>query len=232
MKMAGSCVKVSIIDMMKIRVLEAALLHASRGEVRVAKPRNDDDRDATAAFSRRMAVSESWWPYHYYVGEVVYPPNATYGPRIQQDYQLVMLHAGSLTLSVDSESYSFDAGVVILLHPGHTEFFRFSPNSRTHHSWICVRGPEMPPNLLKTINQLPRAIPLSQRMNYLAQEAVYWNQAVVRPKHLLLSIASNAFFLYLEEASGAGTSLRKECEAVSIVKQYIHRHYERASDAG
>ena len=34
-------------------------------------------------------------------GTVVYPPGGKFGPRIQQDLQLVMLHTGSLEIDID-----------------------------------------------------------------------------------------------------------------------------------
>jgi AraC family transcriptional regulator of arabinose operon len=144
---------------------------------------------------------------------------------VQGDYQLVMLHTGSLRLTVDDETYSYEAGVVVLLHPGHKEFFQFSRDSRTHHSWICLRGPQMSHDMLETLGRIPRAIPLSQRMNYLTQEVVYWNRVHPRPVSLLYSIANYALHLFIKEASGTIVSPVREYEPIRLVKQYIQFHY-------
>jgi AraC-like DNA-binding protein len=79
------------------------------------------------------------------LGEVMYQPGGTCGPRIQRDWQLVFLHSGELVASVDGQRKRLAPGEVGLFLPGRTEVFEFSTSLPTHHSWCAVA-----PNLLST----------------------------------------------------------------------------------
>jgi AraC-like DNA-binding protein len=71
-------------------------------------------------------------------GEVVYAAGGICGPRIQHDYQLVILHRGKLDLRLDQRGVKVAARRAILLSPGHHEHFIFSRDSETHHSWCSI----------------------------------------------------------------------------------------------
>jgi AraC family transcriptional regulator of arabinose operon len=71
------------------------------------------------------------------VGEVVYPPGGTLGPRRQRDTQLVLVHSGSARVWVDDEPpLVLSGGRVGLLRPGHWERFAFAEREPTRHSWV------------------------------------------------------------------------------------------------
>lgn len=72
-------------------------------------------------------------------GEVVYAPCGTCGPRIQRDYQMVVIHRGALELYLDRRRIDVPAGYAILLAPTHREHYLFSRDSETHHSWCAIR---------------------------------------------------------------------------------------------
>lgn len=69
-------------------------------------------------------------------GEIVYKPHSTLGPRIQTTVQLVIVHSGSAEVRVAGRWHRIDAGKTALLFPGKEEYFRFSREASTHHSWI------------------------------------------------------------------------------------------------
>src|SRR5918992_265337 len=99
-------------------------------------------------------------------GEVTYPPDGTLGPRRQDDLQLVLVHRGSATITVDHERpFVVDAGEVALLLPGHRETFAFDG---THHSWIQAHVGEAG----EPFTSLPRSLPLSGALADLVAEAV------------------------------------------------------------
>jgi len=83
-------------------------------------------------------------------GEVVYPPGGTYGPRIQQDYQLVILHRGELKLRLDDRVVEVAAGHAILLVPGHREHFTFARDRETFHSWCSIDASAIPQKLRRS----------------------------------------------------------------------------------
>ena len=72
-------------------------------------------------------------------GEVVYEAGGTHGPRVQEEAQLVLVHAGHAEIRVDSETRHVPPGHCILLLPGRREYFRFATDTHTRHSWCSVR---------------------------------------------------------------------------------------------
>ena len=69
-------------------------------------------------------------------GEIIYNPQTTFGPRIQDKFQLVLVHQGCADVRINDEWLQVNAGEVVLLMPGREELFRFSKDESTHHSWI------------------------------------------------------------------------------------------------
>ena len=51
-------------------------------------------------------------------GDVWYHPNGSCGPRIQQDYQLLIVHLGDARISINKEICIVPPGSVALLLPG------------------------------------------------------------------------------------------------------------------
>ncbi len=102
---------------------------------------------------------------HLSVGEVVYPPGGTLGPRWQRDTQLVLVHAGAARVWVgDAPPLSLPAGWVGLLRPGHRERFAFAEREPTRHSWV-----QLP---LALPDGLPPAQPASRALIGLVAGAV------------------------------------------------------------
>jgi AraC-like DNA-binding protein len=100
-------------------------------------------------------------------GRVTYPPGGVLGPRTQLDLQLVVVHSGSAVVDVDGDVRALAAGQVGLLLPGHTERFAFDASQPTIHAWVQARFPAT-----ARFERLPRAIPLSPRLDLLVREAV------------------------------------------------------------
>lgn len=72
------------------------------------------------------------------IGEVGYSPGGYCGPRIQRDFQLVMIYSGTCTVSVDQRTFPLQIDKVYLFTPGHREQFVFSETQKTRHFWCSV----------------------------------------------------------------------------------------------
>ncbi len=73
-------------------------------------------------------------------GQVRYQPGGYCGPRVQRDYQLVLLYSGSCDLRIDKSRRTLKVGNVYLFKPGHREHFLFDAQTQTHHFW-CSAAP-------------------------------------------------------------------------------------------
>lgn len=78
----------------------------------------------------------------YLFGKATYFPGGRFGPSVQRFYQLIVLVAGSLRISVGDKNYDLEPGDAILQHPGRREFYRFSEKSGSEHTWYHV-APEL-----------------------------------------------------------------------------------------
>lgn len=101
------------------------------------------------------------------IGEILYEPGGSCGPRVQRDYQLVFLHSGELTVRVDNRHHALAAGCVGLFLPGHREHFLFSSTSKTHHSWCAVAPGFMPTAMRRLLHRAPISLPYSPTLGHL-----------------------------------------------------------------
>ena len=89
-------------------------------------------------------------------GMVTYRRNGRHGPRWQSNYQLLILHRGSVELRVDGIDHLVKAGRGILLAPGHVEEFRFSREVEARHSWCQVLPQDLPAGMTFSASALHR----------------------------------------------------------------------------
>ncbi len=116
-----------------------------------------------------MNTGES--PAEVFFGDVWYDPGGDFGPRVQGDYQLVIVLLGEARVWVDGTAHAIPPGSVILLHPGHTERFRFAPRHPTHHTWCSVRPDIVPRALRRRLARLPAVLPQSRAFDLLMNAA-------------------------------------------------------------
>lgn len=98
------------------------------------------------------------------IGDVLYSKGGSFGPRRQVDYQLVVIHRGSLTLMLDEEVLEVRERHAILLSPGHLEKFFFARDSETRHSWVAVRAEMLDEELKREFAQFRGPFPFLGRM--------------------------------------------------------------------
>ncbi len=110
------------------------------------------------------------WPDAFF-GDVWYAPGGAFGPRVQSDYQLVIVLLGEARVWVDGEPHDISPGSVALLHPGHAERFRFSRHHPTHHTWCAVRPGAVPLAQRRRLARLPAVQPQSRAFEALMHAA-------------------------------------------------------------
>ena len=91
-------------------------------------------------------------------GEVLYQPGGFCGPRVQRDFELVILHSGQCRVTVDNVSTELQVGTVYLFLPNHREHFRFSLRSETHHSYCSIRPGFISKELGQRLRRSPKSI--------------------------------------------------------------------------
>ena len=102
-------------------------------------------------------------------GDVVYEPGGTCGPRIQSDYQLVVLVEGDARVDVDGRELQIAAGQVGLFRPGRREFFRLSEQRKTHHTWCAMHPSLVTGELAEVCARAPDVLPVTRRFEQLME---------------------------------------------------------------
>lgn len=160
-------------------------------------------------------------------GTVVYGPGGTYGPRIQQDLQLVLMHTGSMLVNIDEERHTVQSGNVALLKPGRNEHFFFDEKRETWHRWIAVGVETMDSACLKQLDELPFSIPLSDKMNSLT-DIIYslLNSGGSPDEEIMKSLGRSAILLYIAECERLNANETKH-PAVLLAKEMIHKQFSQ-----
>ncbi|MGH2367995.1 MAG: AraC family ligand binding domain-containing protein, partial [Chloroflexota bacterium] len=160
----------------------------------------------------------------------MYPPRGTYGPRVQRDYQLVLLHRGEVDVNIHEEPHHLAAGEVALLKPGHREYFQFARETESHHSWLAITRPPLPPPELAALDTAPFALPISPAMANLMAAGLAARQTLAAPQVALVPLVTTALALYVAEARAQGVAghAPREHPAVASARALVRsRLHER-----
>lgn len=164
-------------------------------------------------------------------GDVVYAPGGMFGPRVQRDFQMVILHSGALELSVNREQLTLAAGTAVLLSPGGQEVYRFSKDRESRHSWCAIRPQAVPRAQQNFFRKSRGPLPFTGAMVSLLDLALGSHREMEGHETLetlyLLDLGL-ALFCDFALAAQAGTPRPKSGdEAVAKVSQFISRELPR-----
>lgn len=163
-----------------------------------------------------------------YAGSIVYPPGGRYGPRVQQDLQLVMLYTGEMTVTIDGRILSVAPGHVVLLKPGHEESFTFSKTEDTWHRWIAIRVDMLSLEAKEALYALPEVLPLTEEMNHLTGLMVNLIRQFTSEDDIVIrSLAHAALHLYPNESLRLSLQQEKHPAVYSAI-EWIRSHYAEA----
>ncbi len=135
-------------------------------------------------------------------GEVIYRPGGSVGPRVQPQYQLVLLIRGEATIKLNGRDHPLLAGQVALFRPRGREFFQFSKSAETHHSWCSIDPPLVGTALRKELQAAPFRLPISETMDQLIALGLRTG-ARKEDEALLCQLALAAFCAFTREGCAA-----------------------------
>ncbi|MFH1496840.1 MAG: AraC family transcriptional regulator [Verrucomicrobiota bacterium] len=157
-------------------------------------------------------------------GRTLYLPGGSVGPRWQTCYQLIPVHTGSVVIQVDGISRTIAAGQVALLLPGHEEFFAFSAEGPTSHSYCRASPQSLPSSLKKALAGAPCSSPLTPRLQDLLQ--AMWSDPIEPPGDIMLThLAAAVFAEYVDAAARKIAGGPQSPEALVRVRRLVREHY-------
>jgi AraC family transcriptional regulator of arabinose operon len=95
-------------------------------------------------------------------GEIDYKPGGVCGPRVQRDFELVILHSGDCQVTLNREAHILKVQTVYLFLPRGREYFQFATDKETHHSFCSIRPDFLPMGTQKKLTQAPFSVPCSE----------------------------------------------------------------------
>lgn len=104
-----------------------------------------------------------------FFGDVIYDRNGRCGPRVQADFQLVVIEEGEARVKVAEREVRLTKGEVGLFRPGHAEHFFFSEKRRTHHTWCSIHPSLVDRELKNACARAPDVIRVSHRFAQLME---------------------------------------------------------------
>ncbi len=159
--------------------------------------------------------------------EIVYNAQATFGPRMQNSYQLVVVLSGHMQLTLNQrETVTLCRGQGIWLVPETTEFFAMSCTEKTRHWWIHA-DPDLYKNSGST--ELPphqRVFTHHDELQSLANRLLHSGVLQVDfPHGYLPAIADAACWWALEQLGLGGNRSLARHPAVVRALALIHNAY-------
>ncbi|WP_261305602.1 helix-turn-helix domain-containing protein [Paenibacillus andongensis] len=159
------------------------------------------------------------------VGTIVYPPGGRYGPRIQQDIQLVLLHTGSMEVTIDGDLFRLEPGNVAFLKPGHIEYFTFANEQDSWHRWVAISVQPLSEDEMKALEQVPFSLPISEHLNRITDLMLSIRSEHADTGTVMRSLGHTAIQLFLSELSKA--QLQQDIHpSVLLAKSYIHQTFK------
>jgi AraC-like DNA-binding protein len=171
--------------------------------------------------------SDSFFPASVRFGEVIYPPNGTFGPRIQPTLELVWVITGEMTVWIDSTQHHAPAGTTSLLFPGHEERFAFARETTTHHRYAHIDVPDLPDAVHLRLRRAPWSISTSLAMtNLVFQAAELQHSALPTAEMLLRLVCVQMLWQFLGEAEQAagGAETVHVGQVIERTCRYIQKH--------
>lgn len=102
-------------------------------------------------------------------GDVIYDKGGKCGPRLQADFQLVVIEEGEACVKVDDGEVRIAKGEVGLFRPGRREHFLFSETRRTHHTWCAIHPSLTDRELQRACAKVPGVVRVSHRLAQLME---------------------------------------------------------------
>jgi len=162
-----------------------------------------------------------------YAGTVIYPAGGRYGPRVQDDLQLVLLHSGEMSIEIDNEVHVLSPGSVVLLKPDHHEQFTFSSKDETWHRWISIHIEDFSETERAYFEGLPLIQSISEELNRLTDIMLSLQYEHLSDSDVIRSLGMSAILLYISELSRT-RELEEIHPSIRLAKSLIHSSYHEA----
>lgn len=162
-------------------------------------------------------------------GDASYGPGGTCGPRVQTDVQLVVMVRGHAEVEVDGKIQLIPAGHARAFLPGRREWFRFTPDGDTRHTWVSLSVSHVPSGVLSALEANPSHRLVGSRLTALVELGLL---SLVGDEDQIGGVQLRALALaclteLVRPEPGAGLP-----EALERTEAFLHSHCDQPLDGG
>ena len=164
-------------------------------------------------------------------GSITYPVGGTFGPRIQNSWQLVFLHTGGVTIDLGGlagqalRQIQVEAGEVCLLQPGYREYFQFSRRCQTWHRWISLLPAPDAGFRQWLLPQDRQTIRIPPALNQMMDTMLQMRLAGLPQDHSSQKAMALAALDYMADAAARATESGVSHPALDRVMSFIRQFY-------
>ncbi|HNX34983.1 MAG TPA: AraC family transcriptional regulator [Kiritimatiellia bacterium] len=159
-------------------------------------------------------------------GQIRYLPGGYVGPRVQRDYEIILMHSGSCTVRVDDgANRPLAVGLAYLFRPGHQEHFLYDSRIHSHHSWCSVSPAFFPDVLRLSLDAVPEGsgFPPSDCFMRIVSAAFLFRSGQSASARQVVDTLGLALFAEFVHMVDHATSPIRDA-SVNRAKQYMEDH--------
>ncbi len=159
-----------------------------------------------------------------FFGEVQYQPGGACGPRMQNDFQIVVMEQGEAGIEIDGGYLRVPPHHAALMLPGRREHFRFTPDAETHHTWCAVHPSVTPDDLKHQLAELPACQMASGRLRALIEMGLNAPASeIAAVAGILRHLGLTVLYQYAFDAEAAHLK-EAQPEALRAAQLFINEH--------
>ena len=163
-------------------------------------------------------------------GDVIYEAGGSCGPRVQADFQLVVIGEGEARVRVDGGEVRLAAGEVGLFQPGREEFFAFAAKRRTHHTWCSVRPDLVDAALAAACGEVAPVQTMSHRLAQLMELGLGMPPAAEREAPALVETLGLAALREFVFSGGRAAAGGNQPDALVRLLEWLGLHAPEPAD--
>ncbi len=158
-------------------------------------------------------------------GTVVHEPNTVLGPRTQAEIQMLLIHEGTMIVSIDErEPYVVPAGQMCILLPGHTEVIRFAEGAPTRQTLVRGTPLDLTDRMRGWLESVRPTRKLSAALTYISREAVASEQTRLTAQGALVNaLATALLWRFVAEFENFPAALPA---AIEDARLFIHNNLD------
>lgn len=159
-------------------------------------------------------------------GQIRYLPGGYVGPRVQRDYEIILMHSGSCTVRIDDgPDRPLALGFAYLFRPGHQEHFLYDSRNHSHHSWCSISPVFFPDTLKLSLEAVPEGsgFPPSESFMRIVSAAMLFRSGQSASARQVVDTLGLALFAEFVHMVDHATAPSRDA-SVSRAKHYMEDH--------